>query len=83
MIFGPWNLGFQDLGNALEFANFDWFRYVGYFSHSVYVKKLDFLTQNLKISSFLKTSKNFLEHWILPGSDNFFANFDVLGINST
>ena len=30
-----------------------------------------FLTQNFKISSFLETSRNFLELWILPGNGHF------------
>ena len=34
--------GFQDSRSALELASFDWFQHVGYESHSVYVKKLDF-----------------------------------------
>ena len=42
MTSGPWNPGFQDSRSALELASFDWFQHVGYESHSVYVKKLDF-----------------------------------------
>ena len=42
-----------------------------------------FLTQNFKILSILETSRNILELWILPGNGHFFANFDILGINST
>ena len=42
MISGTWNPGFQDSRSALELASFDWFQHVGYESHSVYVKKLDF-----------------------------------------
>ena len=42
MISGPWNPGFQDSRSALELASFDWYQHVGYESHSVYVKKLDF-----------------------------------------
>ena len=42
MISGPWNPGFQDSRSALELASFDWYQHVGYESHSVYVKELDF-----------------------------------------
>ena len=41
-----------------------------------------FSTQNFKISSFLETSRNFLELWISPGNGQLFANFDILGVNS-
>ena len=41
--------GIQDSRSALELASFDWYQHVGYKSHSVYVKKLDF---QLKISIF-------------------------------
>ena len=57
MISGPWNPGFQDSRSALELASFDWFQHVGYESHSVYVKKLDF---QHRISKFHHS-------WKLPG----------------
>ena len=34
--------GIQDSRSALELASFDWYQHVGYESHSVYIKKLDF-----------------------------------------
>ena len=48
MISGTWNPGFQDSRSALELANFGWYQHVGYESHSVYVKKLDFKHRNSK-----------------------------------
>ena len=57
MISGPWNPGFQDSRSALELASFDWYQHVGYESHSVYVKKLDF---QHRISTFHHS-------WKLPG----------------
>ena len=57
MISGPWNPGFQDSRSALELASFDWYQHVGYESHSVYVKELEFQSWIPK----------FHHSWNLPG----------------
>ena len=82
MISGPWNPGFQDSRSALELASFDWFQHIGYESHSVYVKKLYFEHRISKLiipGNFQKFPGTLDITWKWP----FFANFDVLGINST
>ena len=57
MISGTWNPGFQDPRSALELASFDWFQHVGYESHSIYVKDLEFQSGIPK----------FYPSWNLPG----------------
>ena len=57
MISGTWNPGFQDSSSALELASFDWYQHVGYESHSVYVKELEFQSGIPK----------FHHSWNLPG----------------
>ena len=37
--------------------------------------------QNIKISLFLETSRNFLEPWILPGSDHFLVYWASIYLN--
>ena len=68
MIPGPWIPGFQDSGSALELASFDWYQHIGYESHSVYAKKLDFQHIISKFQAISRVPENF---WKFPGMIKF------------
>ena len=83
MISGPWNPGFQDSRSALELASLGLISTCRVLIPLSLCQETWFSTQNFKISSLLETSRNVLELWILPGNGQFFADSDMLGINST